>query len=444
MKRLTIVALAVVAALAAPRAAHAEGEEIVEIEVVENSKTNDETVRLIADVDKGDSFSYELLDRVRIDLVNSGLFKDVQVIAVPVQGGMKLTIVAKDKHSWIIAPTLYLQPGNQGGGLGFGENNLFGTNKKMLVYGQLATADSLFLAGYLDPAFLSSPIYFRADMFLRQEQITEFAGGNFLDEPEPDRITQMNYYNAGFLFGINVWKGFALDARMRGAYVKYSDRRCAETAQPGSTCATENPSDDGWDVSAELKVSFDKRANWYGVTHGTLFALSYERALPQLGSDFDYWTVSARYFKAVRIFKEHNLVLKTGLERGYHMPFQQELTSGGTNLRGYQNRQFRGDTKAAGTLEYSVPFFKIGPLAFRGLAFTDAAYTIFTGEEGNTQRHYLPGQTRIDADALRVGLGAGFRVYVRSVILPLLGVDWGYAPQANAYHIYFAIGLTDL
>jgi hypothetical protein len=56
----------------------------------------------------------------------------------------------------------------------------------MLIYGQLANADSLFLAGYLDPAFLNSPIYFRADTFLRQEQITEFSGGEFLgDERSP-------------------------------------------------------------------------------------------------------------------------------------------------------------------------------------------------------------------------------------------------------------------
>jgi outer membrane protein insertion porin family len=435
-------------ALAAmPRPARAEGEEIVEIEVVENTKTNDETVRLIADVHKGDSFSYALLDRIRVDLVNSGLFKDVQVIAVPAQGGMKLTIVAQDKHSWVIAPTVYLQPGNKGGGLGFGENNLFGTNKKLLLYGQLATADSMFIAGYLDPAFLGSPLYFRADTFLRREFVTEFSGGNILDEPLPDRTTRMNYYNFGFMLGLNVWKGMALDVRLRGAWVEFGAPECEQMSimPPGTRpCDSEKPGDDGWDVSSEARLTYDKRANWYGVTAGTLFGLSYEKALPGLGSDFDYWIASVRGIKAWRFFEEHNLTLKGSAAVGHHLPFQQELTSGGVNLRGYQNREFRGDTKASGTFEYGVPFFKLGSLALRGLVFSDLAYTTFTGDKGNVQRHYLPDQTKIDTNSLRIGMGAGFRIYVRSIVMPLLGVDWGYAPQANEYHVYFAVGLTEL
>jgi outer membrane protein insertion porin family len=440
--------LVVLAFSLAPRLAHAEGETIVAIDVVENTKTNDETVRLIADVDKGDTFSYELLDRIRVDLVNSGLFKDVQVIAVPVQGGMKITIVAKDKHSWVIAPTVYLQPGNQGGGLGFGENNLFGANKKLLLYGQVATADSLFLGGYLDPAFLGSPLYFRTDVFLRREFVTEYAGGElFGDEPQAYRTTRMNYYNGGFMLGLNVWKGMAIDARLRGAWVEFGTPECAqEGADPAEECNNGiAPGVDGWDVSSEYRVTYDKRANWYGVTAGTMFGVSFETALPSLGSDFDYWLAQARMVKAIRFFEEHNLVLKGSFGLGHHLPFQQEMTSGGVNLRGYQNREFRGDTRASGTFEYSVPFFKIGSLAFRGLVFTDLAYTTFTGDDGNEdQRHYLTNQTDIDATPLRLGLGGGFRIYVRSIVLPLLGIDWGYAPQANTYHVYFAVGLTEL
>jgi hypothetical protein len=71
---------------------------------------------------------------------------------------VKLTISAKDKFSWIIAPTVYLQPGNKGVGVGYGENNMFGENKKLLLYGQIATADSLFFAVYLDPSLGGSKI----------------------------------------------------------------------------------------------------------------------------------------------------------------------------------------------------------------------------------------------------------------------------------------------
>ncbi len=64
--------------------------------------------------------------------------------------------------------------------------------------------------------------------------------------------------------------------------------------------------------------------------------------------------------------------------------------------------------------------------------------------DNDDQRHYLTGQRDINENALRLGMGGGFRIYVRSIVLPLLGVDWGYAPQANVYHVYFAVGLTEL
>jgi outer membrane protein assembly factor BamA len=430
--------------LAVPARAFAqEGQRIAEIDVVENAKTGDETVKLIADVEVGDTFTFQLVERVRADLVNSGLFKDVQVVGQPTEKGVRLVIVAKDKLSWVIAPTVYLQPGNQGGGIGFGENNLFGSNKKLLMYGQIATADSLFLAGYLDPALGGSPFYFRADTLLRYEEVTEFSGGDFLDEPEPDRVSTMGYYNAGLLLGVNLWRGFALDGRLRAAYVNFSEGSCAESAPMGSTC-TESPEADGFDVSTEWKITLDSRANWYGVSRGTLFRLGFEQSLPELGSDYDWWLASGQYIKAVSFFERDNLVLKAGFAIGHQLPFQQELTSGGTNLRGYQNRQFRGDTKASGTLEYSVQLLEINPIAFRGLVFSDLAWTVFTRDEGNPTRNYLPGQTDVDEDPLRIGLGVGFRVYVRSIVLPLLGVDVGYGPQADAYHIYFAVGLTEL
>jgi len=44
----------------------------------------------------------------------------------------------------------------------------------------------------------------------------------------------------------------------------------------------------------------------------------------------------------------------------------------------------------------------------------------------------------------RNGVGGGLRVYVKSIVLPLLGVDIGYGIEARDYHIYFAVGLTEL
>ena len=40
-------------------------------------------------------------------------------------------------------------------------------------------------------------------------------------------------------------------------------------------------------------------------------------------------------------------------------------------------------------------------------------------------------------------MGAGIRLYVRQVVLPLLGLDFGYGLESGGVEVYFAIGLTD-
>jgi outer membrane protein assembly factor BamA len=74
-----------------------------------------------------------------------------------------------------------------------------------------------------------------------------------------------------------------------------------------------------------------------------MLQLSFERSLPPLGSDFDYWNVEAKANFYKKFFSTHNLALKTGVASGWHLPFQQKYTAGGVGLRGYRNQQFRGD-----------------------------------------------------------------------------------------------------
>ncbi len=448
MKWILAALVAASAALVAPRSVRAEGEKIVEIEVVDNRKTNDETVKTLADVSLGDTWTSELGERIKVNLVNSTLFKEVNVFVAPstkpnANGGVRLTISAKDKISWIIAPTVYLQPGNKGAGVGYGENDLFGEAKKLLMYGQIATADSLFLAVYLDPQLGGSKyFYWRADTYLRHVRMTEYDNPGLFKRPEPFRLTNENYLNGGILLGMNLGP-IAIDGRVRGAYVYYTDPQCADGVTD-PTCL-QKPEDDGWDVSAEGKITYDKRANWFGVVTGSMVQVAYEHSLKSLGSDYDYWTAGVKFMKAVKFWSRHNLVVKGGGGYGVRLPFQQERTSGGVDLRGYGNWQFRGDTKASLTVEYSIPLFTVMGLSLRALAFVDNAYTTFLETPGdNPQRHFLPNQTDSGVSQFRIGMGGGFRIYVKQIVLPLLGVDWGYAPQDNEYHVYFAVGLTEL
>ncbi len=432
----------------------ASAEKVMEVIVVENSKTTDDTVRYIAGIEEGDSWDENVREQVRIEMVSSGLFKDVSVFSEPhPKGGVKVTIIAKDKHSWVVAPTIYNQPTNKGAGVGFGENNLFGENKKLLLYGQIATGDSFFIGAYIDPSIRGTRFHWAIDTYLKNERIFEYAPPTkFTDSTKPVRESKMRYLNAGIKVGMSIARSFSIDGRLRGAKVFYrKNPKLVEDALPEDVGIAEGdtvpqPGKEGWDTSAEAILKFDRRANWYGITTGNKYQFSFEKSLPGLGSDFDYWYSTARFERARRYYTFHNFIIKTMLGYGRNIPFQQERTSGGTGLRGYKNAQFRGDVKLSLNSEYSVQLFNIKGFALRGLVFGDVKYTAWLNDERNASeqvRHYLPGSGELGLAPLRTSFGVGTRVYLRQVVLPLLGLDVGYSPESGVYELYFAIGVTD-
>jgi outer membrane protein assembly factor BamA len=147
----------------------------------------------------------------------------------------------------------------------------------------------------------------------------------------------------------------------------------------------------------------------------------------------------------VQVLERHNLVVKASFNIGHDLPFQQELVMGGTSMRGYLNNQFRGDLRVTGNLEYSLPLFTVAGLSIRGLGFFDSGYLTFR-DASNDERNYLPSSARSDNTALapfKNSVGVGTRFYLRQIVLPLLGLDFGYGLEARDLQIYLAIGLTD-
>lgn len=460
--RLALACLAL--ALAVPGVAAAET--IREIVVDGNTKTTSPTVELIAKIEVGDDWSLDMLDRIKADLVSSGLFKDVDAYSEPCgpttlpkceEAGVRVHLSVKDKHSWVIAPAFYNQPTNTGGGVGFGENNLFGENQKLLLYGQIATGDSFFIGAWVIPSIAGSRFYAQMDTYLKTSRVIEYAPPTgYTDVPEAVRQTRMDYLNAGVKLGVELFHGLKLDARLRGAHVSYRKtaavtNNLADVFPEGTEIDPSNPppipepGKEGWDVSNEIALTLDRRANWYGVESGYKYSTSFEYSVPKLGSDFHYWIYNLTLYRAVQVLERHNLIAKAAVHVGHDLPFQQELTMGGTSMRGYINNQFRGDLQVTANLEYSVPLFTLFGLSVRGLGFFDSGYTTFRSAD-NTERTYLPNSARGDTTTLapfKNSVGVGTRLYLRQIVLPLLGLDFGYGLEARDFQVYLAIGLTD-
>ena len=356
------------------------------------SKLTERTLGHLARVELGDRVGPGDLPRIKQALISSELFESVEVAledAPATAGGVLLVATLDDKHSWIIAPTVFFLPGRRSVGVGFAENNFRGENTKLLIYGQLGDRESLFFGTLLDPRVRGSKLIFRGDVFLYRRINDEYA--NLPGAPTDDRVARSStatYLGGGLLLGWQHRWWLSSDLRLRTGRVRYTDGKNGD--DPPVTVPV--PQHDGWDVSAQLRATLDARHHRRGVTWGPYVQLLLETTIPGL-DDYDYSLSFLRAYYSWRFFAEHQLELRTLTNVGYHLPFHEDVSLGGaTDLRGYAVDRYRGDTRFVFRTEYSVPIAKWRSFAFRALGFWDSGYVAFHFPRPGGDRDYLPTQ----------------------------------------------------
>lgn len=428
-----------------------ESDPVVEEVVVRGpEKTQPDTVRAYARVGEGDPLTLEDLAKVERRLVATGLFQEVKVSYEPSgPGRVRLILEVEDKASWVVAPTFVLQSDNVGGGVLYAENNLWGRSKKFATAAQVSTAESGIFAGFLDPNLFGLPqLRFSLEGQLRSDRVDEYQAGSGQRRPEVVRRTRMNSASiAGEL-------GFLLFERVRAA-AKYRlmsiDAKPPDTSEEVTTPAFSlGPSQQ--DASLRLMVGIDTRQNLHAVMEGLNLEASYELSNPGVGSDFRYERFGLLYRHGLRLVGEHNLVLRGEAVAGVDLPFHQEFVMGGNSLRGFVYRQFRGDTRLSFTAEYHFPLFTVNPLSFRGVAFSDTGMMMWRKLPGDRElrdvngrvvRSYLPDtEDGLGNATVAQGVGAGLRLYLRNIVLPLVGVDAAYSVNSGEFRFYLVAGVN--
>jgi len=287
-----------------------------------------------------------------------------------------------------------------------------------------------------------TPLTYRVDVYLERKQIDEYA--NPPGDPtnfDVARTTEETFLDAGALVGWNFYWWLVGDLRLRGGYVFFRDPLDPRTNTPAAS-----PEKDGWDFTLQARLTLDHRQHRFGVTTGGYAQVELEPSVPGLDS-YGYFNSLVRGYYSWELFPEHELELRGLGYFGYHLPLQEDNALGGVgDLRGYPTDMFRGDLNLVARAEYSVPLFKLWKFAFRALAFYDTGYATFVAPRANVapaggDRSYLPDQ--LGRDFFRNDVGAGLRVYVKAVVLPLLGLDLGYGIEGHSPEVYFEVGLTD-
>ncbi len=400
------------------------------------SKLTERTLSYLGHVELGEMMSSDTIDEVEVALMSSELFKSAVVTLEPTEGGWLVVATLEDKLSWIAAPTLFILPSSYSIGAGYAESNLGGENKKLLLYGQIGSRTSLLLGTFLDPSIHGSHWEARYDLYLLHQITTEYANVN----PRSfaiERQSTETFLDAGYLLGYRFTWWLVQEFRLRGAYVYFRDSNAADTEK---TPVVE-PQDDGWDVTLQAITTLDRRIHRFGVTWGPYLQVQLESAIPGIDSS-GYQSFKTRAYYSWRLFEEHELELRSRFQTGRRLPFHEDITLGGaSDLRGYSVDQFRGDLAAMFRAEYSIPVYKYKLFAFRMIGFYDAGY-VRRGAEDLPGRNYLADQAA-GTSWFRSDAGAGIRLYVSTIVLPLLGFDVAWGIESHAPEYYFELGLTD-
>ncbi len=457
----SLAALIGVSLVLSPRSALAVGEEVTDVRVLDNQRTEESTVRSIAGVTIGDTLEADTLDVVRERLNTTGLFADVNVWWEPNGAGVRINISVKDKFPWAPLPTASWSANNKAIGGIFVHGNLFGRGKQLVLGARLATIDSGATVAYRDPSLFGTWMYWQLQGLVQRQVIPEYdsySGGGTLAKPIEIRETRLFSYGFEPAFGIALFRRVKTQVAWHLEKFGYFGSGGIEGSDDPITGAQLTQATQRGTIGVgRAGLSFDFRAREFAVLTGQALSGALDYAGPAFGSDFTYWRAGASWEQGIKFFRAHNFIYSLGAVAGHNLPFWGENTAGGPNLRGFLNQQFRGDTQLWGKAEYHFPLFSIGSLDFRALGFYDVSAIWFrevptSNVDPSDPNYYLrttPDQ-RTFPTSLQSGfsfgqsvhqdVGGGLRFFLRSVAVPLIGFDAGYGIQANNWQFILVIG----
>ena len=475
---LAIAAIAIGIA-ASPRPAFAVGEEITDVRVLDNQRTEESTVRSVAGVSIGDTLEADTLDMVRERLNTTGLFSDVNVWWEPHGSGVRINISVKDKFPWAPVPTASWSSNNKSIGLLFVHGNLFGRGKQLLIGARLAQIDSGAVVAYRDPSLFGTWMYWQLQGVVQRQVIPEYQNSGMtpmglatLANPFEFRETRL------FSYGFEPSFGVAWMRRVRTQVAWHLERFSyfgagTDPADPTMQTGSDLPSNTsvplvpatktGTSGYGRANLSFDFRAREFAVMTGEALSLNFDYGSSAFGSDFNFYRGGVGWEQGFKFFKSHNLVYTANATAGHNLLFWNENTAGGNNLRGYLGQQFRGDTQLGGKLEYHFPLFSISSLDFRALGFYDVQALWFRNppdggppfmdpngqgyganyvQRNTTDARTFPTlqPTGFSRDSIHNDVGVGLRFFLRSVAVPLVGVDFGYGIEARSWQFIIVVG----
>jgi len=381
------------------------GKNIVTVEVSGNKRTTNRAVIRISRIKIGDTFSAGTIRRVESNLTKSGLFSTNEVRAEALPGNaVKLRIEVDEKWTLLPIPVFFSDGESVMGGIVLIESNLLGTAKQV-IGGFMGGTDGVSgFAVYLDPAVLQTSWQFVA------------SGGAGTEEQEVDSPDgSVEYLVSGESLSGSLGVGYRFtDAFQTGGRIRFQEYHV--DAVDGVSLET------GVYTEQEcvLQAGYDGTTPYGSLLRG--FQCNLESAYLFETAGFSH---KGRAEYLLPAFNKQRL--RFLLQGGYgDKPFfLEDSVSGKDGFRTLPFGKAVADDYISLSAGYDIPVLgqEWGALVLTGF------YEWGWYESTLAGSHVFQGP------------GGGFRVYLKKVAVPALGVDLAYNLNSEALVVSIALGM---
>ncbi|WP_253899632.1 FtsQ-type POTRA domain-containing protein [Corallococcus carmarthensis] len=373
---------------------------IERIEIQGNTRTKESVIVRALRMAPGDALTAGDVGELKRRLMNLKLFTSVDVTTRADGPGIALQVQVEERWTLLPIPVFSSSDGQWQAGVFAVESNLLGLNKTLVFGGLGGNRGGTLFTMYRDPGIAGSRwtglVTLQVSKTDRERRVEDVVLGAYTDR---------RFDIAGTL-------GYQLTPELNvgGGLFSLTNKPLA-SAVGGSV--PERGSVHGVTLMAEyLGQDFHFYFN-----EGLVARASYREGVRALGSSRDLQQLSLSASYTLPVLGTHALTLTAMHSRSLGNPFlDAQLLGGVTGSRGFTSGTLWAETASTATLEYQVPLWSPRLATFTAHVFVDVGRVKW---RDSLTRYAAPG--------------VGFRVYIRDVAIPAVGVEVVRDPESGDF-----------
>jgi hypothetical protein len=387
------------------------GREITEITFEGLERTRRHVVLELMMVEVGDQFTVETLESVRRRLSNADIFASAEVRPVAAGNeGVELIVTVDEAWTLVPVPFFATDGGEFTGGLIVIESNLLGFNKQLVGAGFGGTDGFSGFFAYVDPALFGS------DWTGRVSAATGLAEEERrLPDESKIRDYEVSRTTGSLGLGYRFSERWEVSGDVEVGRFEIED----ESSRPD-----QEPIEDGVLVEPAVRVEYADTRRVDVLRVGPSGSAAARLSQFGGGADTPGWEIIGRALWGIPLFGTHRARLLASGGYGDVPALTERTISGRDGYRSLPYQTVSADRWGGGAAFYDLPVLSAG---------WGALVLSHYWEAGAYETESIEPQPF-------VGTGGAFRVYLRQVAVPALGLDVAYNLFENTWVYSFAIG----